>query len=125
MAATPPATPPPSAAYAVLRTRWGRSEAYAGQAAAASPLTGRIVSSAAVPAAVPPLSRRRAVALIPARIWRGRPARLVLRIVAAVALVILALHTNAGTPAVAGLVTGIGMWLVLTVRADLAPPPGR
>jgi len=40
-------------------------------------------------------------------------------------LAVVALHTGAGTPAVAGLVTGIGVWLVLTVRADLAPPPGR
>ena len=53
------------------------------------------------------------------------PARLVLRVVAAAVLAVLALHTNAGTPAVAGLITGIGVWLVLTVRADLAPPPGR
>jgi hypothetical protein len=85
----------------------------------------RIVSSAAVPAAVPRPSRRRGVALIPARIWHGRPARLVLRIVAVVVLVMVALHTNAGTPSIAGLITGIGVWLVLTVRADLAPPPGR
>jgi hypothetical protein len=63
--------------------------------------------------------------LIPARIWHGRPARLAARIAAAVVLAVVALHTRAGTPAIAGLVTGIGAWLVLTVRADLAPPPGR
>ncbi len=51
--------------------------------------------------------------------------RLVLRIAAGVVLAVLVVHTRAGTPAIAGVVTGIGMWLVLTVRADLAPPPGR
>jgi hypothetical protein len=112
-----------SAAYATLRTPWGRSEAYADLAAA--PLTGRVVPPAAVPAARPRRSWWRAVALIPARIWHGRPARLAARMVAAVVLAVLALHTGAGTPVIAGLVTGIGAWLVLTVRADLAPPPGR
>jgi hypothetical protein len=112
-----------SAAYATLRTAWGRSEAYA-DLAAAPPLTGRVVAPGTVPARVR-LSWWRAVALIPARVWHGRPARLAARVVAAVVLAVLALHTGAGTPAVAGLVTGIGLWLVLTVRADLAPPPGR
>jgi hypothetical protein len=108
-----------SAAYATLRTRWGRSEAYADLAAA--PLTGRVVP----PAARPRRSWWRAAALIPARIWHGRPARLALRVVAAAVLAVVALHTGAGTPVIAGLITGIGVWLVLTVRADLAPPPGR
>ena len=112
-----------SAAYATLRTPWGRSEACA-DLAAAPPLTGRVVPPARL-AARPGLARWRAVALIPARIWHGRPVRLAVRIVAAVVLAVLALHTGAGTPAIAGLVTGIGVWLVLTVRADLAPPPGR
>jgi hypothetical protein len=112
-----------SAAYAMLRTPWGRSEAYADLAAA--PLAGRIIPAVPAPAARPPVSRWRAVALIPAQVRHGRPARLVLRVVAAAVLAVLALHTNAGTPAVAGLITGIGVWLVLTMRADLAPPPGR
>jgi len=112
-----------SAAYATLRTPWGRSEAYADLAAA--PLTGRVVPPATVPAARPPMSWWRTVALIPARIWHGRPARLAMRITAAAVLAVLALHTGAGTPAIAGLVTGIGMWLALTARADLTPPPGR
>jgi hypothetical protein len=113
-----------SAAYALLRTPWGRSEAYA-DLAAAPPLTGRVVPAAPVPAARHRPRPLRAAALIPARIWHGRPARLAVRVVAAAALVIVAVHTGAGTPAVAGLVTGIGVWLVLTVRGDLAPPPGR
>jgi hypothetical protein len=112
-----------SAAYAMLRTPWGRSEACA-DLAAAPPLTGRVVPPARL-GARPGLARWRAVALVPARIWHGRPVRLAVRIVAAVVLAVLALHTGAGTPAIAGLVTGLGVWLVLTVRADLAPPPGR
>jgi hypothetical protein len=111
-----------SAAYAVLRTAWGRSEAYADLAAA--PLTGRVVPPAA------PLTRGRpgrwrGLAVIPARIWRGRPARLALRVAAGVVLAVLATRAGAGTPATAGVITGIGVWLVLTVRADLTPPPGR
>ena len=110
-----------SAAYAILRTAWGRSEAYADLAAA--PLTGRVVPAAAIAAGR--LRPWRALAVVPARIWPGRPGRLTLRIVAAVVLAVLATRTGAGTPAVAGVVTGIGVWLVLTVHADLAPPPGR
>ena len=111
-----------SAAYAVLRTGWGRSEAYADLAA---PLTGRVVSPVAVAARPLGLGSWRALALVPARIWHGRPGRLVLRIAAGFVLALLATRTGAGAPATAGLVTGIGVWLVLTVRADLAPPPGR
>jgi hypothetical protein len=113
-----------SAAYAMLRTRWGRSEACA-DLATAPPLTGRVVPPAATPTARPSRSRWRAAALIPARIWHGRPARLAARIAAAAVLAVLALHTGAGTPAIAGIITGTGVWLALTMRADLAPPPGR
>jgi hypothetical protein len=115
-----------SAAYAVLRTAWGRSEAYADLAAAAAPpaLLIRIAPPAA-PAARPRFSPWEVIALVPARVRHGRPARLVLRIVAAVVLAVLVIRTGAGTPAIAGLITGIATWLVLTARADLAPPPGR
>jgi hypothetical protein len=113
-----------SAAYAILRTPWGRSEAYA-DLAAAPPLTGRVVSPGAVPAVRARVSPWRAAALIPARVRHGRPGRLAQRVVAAVVLAVLALHTGAGTPAIAGIIIGIGVWLAATVRADLAPPPGR
>jgi hypothetical protein len=113
-----------SAAYALLRTPWGRSEAYA-DLAAAPPLTGRVVRPTAGHPAAPGLSWWRAIALVPARIRHGRPARLALRIATVVIVAVLALHTGAGTPAAAGLITGIGIWLVLTARGDLAPPPGR
>jgi hypothetical protein len=111
-----------SAAYATLRTAWGRSEAYADLAAA--PLTGRVVPPTAPLLPTRP-GRWRAVTVITARIWHGRPTRLVLRIALGVVLAVLATRTGAGTPAIAGVITGIGVWLVLTVRADLAPPPGR
>ena len=112
-----------SAAYATLRTRWGRSEAYADLAAAAPPRQFRVIPPAAArraPAAPARLSPWRAALLIPGRIRHGRPARLTLRIVAAAALAFLVLHSSAGTPPIAGLLTGIGTWLLLTVRGDLA-----
>jgi hypothetical protein len=44
----------------------------------------------------------------------------------AAALAVLAVvAVRAGTPPTAGVVTGIGLWLLLTARGDLAPPPGR
>lgn len=59
-----------SAAYAVLRTPWGRSEAYADLAAGPDLLRVRILTPSA---ARPRLSRWRALALVPARIRHGRP----------------------------------------------------
>jgi hypothetical protein len=106
------------AAYAILRTPWGRSEAYADL-------------MAQPPVARPPAPRlparpvMRPVALLPARIRHGRPARLLLRVLAAVALAIVTIHAGAGGPATAAVVTGLGIWLALTTRGDLAPPPGR
>jgi hypothetical protein len=116
-----------SAAYAVLRTAWGRSEAYADLIAAAPPLAGRVVtpSAAGPPAAWPRAGLWRVLVLVPARIRHGRPARLAARVAAAAVLAVLALHTGAGSVPAAALVTGIAIWLVLTARADLAPPPGR
>src|SRR5258708_8879081 len=51
-----------SAAYATLRTRWGRSEAYADLAAATPPRRARVIPPATgqVPAARPLVSPRRA-----------------------------------------------------------------
>jgi hypothetical protein len=114
-----------SAAYATLRTEWGRSEAYADLAPAGPPLTGRIVPPAAVPAAHPRVTWWRAVLLVPARIRHGRPGRLTARVALAVIAGFLATRAAAGGPVTAALITGISVWLVLTVRGDLAPPPGR
>jgi hypothetical protein len=110
-----------SNAYTILRTPWGRSEAHAD-------LRVGITPNLAPPATVPAgarLSPWRAVVLVPARVRHGRPARLVLRIVAAAVAALLIWHSGAGTPAVAALLTGIATWLLLTARSDLAPPPGR
>jgi hypothetical protein len=97
-----------SAAYTTLRTRWGRSEAYADLAAVPAARVRVIPPSAAVrvPAAPARLSPWRAALLVPARIRHGRPARLTLRIAAAAALAFLVLHSGAGTPPIAGLLTG-------------------
>jgi hypothetical protein len=107
-----------SAAYAMLRTAWGRSEAYADLTAQAPPPARTLRR--------PPRRRLlRLLALVPARVRHGRPLRLLARALAAVLLGAVAAHSGAGDPAVAGVVTGLGVWLVLTMRADLAPPPGR
>jgi hypothetical protein len=111
-----------SAAYAALRTAWGRSEAYAdltAQAPPAMPPSARVLRR-------PPRRRLlRTAALAPARVRHGRPLRLAARVLAAMLLGVIAAHSGAGDPAAAGVVTGLGVWLALTVRADLAPPPGR
>src|SRR5215469_10091910 len=108
-----------SAAYALLRTAWGRSEAYADLTAHAPP-----AAAAPRPAAREP-AQRLALALAPARIYHGRPWWLALRILAAALLAVVAVRAGAGGPAAAGVVAGVGVWLALTVRGDLAPPPGR
>jgi hypothetical protein len=106
-----------SAAYATLRTAWGRSEAYADLTAQAPP--------AVPPARLPRRGLLRPVTLVPARIRHGRPVRLAIRVLAAVLLGVVAARSGAGGPAEAGTVTGLAAWLILTVRGDLAPPPGR
>jgi hypothetical protein len=65
------------------------------------------------------------VVLLPARVRHGRPGRLLVRTAAAAALAFGVTRTAADTPAAAAVITGIGTWLALTVRGDLAPPPGR
>src|SRR5215472_5099350 len=118
----PPRYAAASAAYAVLRTAWGRSEAYADLLAQAPP------TGAPSPRAVrrPPRIRLlRAVALLLARVRHGRPLRLVVRVLAAALLALITVHVGAGSPAEAGALAGLGVWLVLTARGDLAPPPGR
>jgi hypothetical protein len=114
-----------SAAYAVLRTAWGRSEAYADLTTTTTRARPRRVAVPPPAPAPPRLSFWQAMVLVPARVRYGRPARLALRIVAAAALALLVAHSGAGTAPIAGLLAGVGTWLVLTVRGDLAPPPGR
>jgi curved DNA-binding protein CbpA len=71
-------------------------------------------------------SRRLAAAAgrLAARIRRGRPGRLALRVLAAAAASAAAVAAAGPGPAGPALVTGVLTWLVLTARQDLAPPPG-
>ena len=137
-----------TAAYAVLRTPWGRSEALADLSATAddtSPLPAVEVVEADAPSAsaaggpsasaaggpsasagggraAGPADLVAAVARLPARIRHGRPLRLVIRALAAAALSLAVLALIPGQPAAPALVTGLITWFLLTGRSDLAPP---
>ena len=136
-----------TAAFAELRTPWGRSEALADLAAASgdtSPLPLIAAAdpwaadpwaadpSAADPSAAGPFSAgsatrpgRGGLRQLPARIWRGRRRRLVIRALAAAVLSWTALRLVPGQPAGPAAVAGLITWLLLTGRRDLAPPPGQ
>lgn len=129
-----------AAAYAVLRTPWGRSEAFADLAAAdddTSPLP-------VIPAADPPPADRpgrpwpwpvglpsrpgdllAAIWPLRARIRHGRPRRLLIRALAAAVASLVVLNLIPGQPAAPALVTGLITWFLRTGRSDLAPPPQR
>ena len=120
-----------SAAYAELRTPWGRSEAYADLIQQAEldgePVTGplpAIPAEDATPGGLPrhPLA---AVLEFPARVRRGRPRRLLIRAAIAAALSLVVLQLIPGTAAAPADVGGLITWFVLTGRRDLAPPPER
>ena len=63
--------------------------------------------------------------LLPGRIRRGRLARMAVRTLTAAAVAIAALTLIPGTPSAPAVVTGCVLWWALTIRSDLAPPPGR
>ena len=139
-----------AAAYTVLRTRSGRGEALA-DLASSSPAPGRSrpptlrsrpvpwprrtdapshTDPAARPAAAagmdaPPVTwpGHLGAARLLARIRRGRPARLALRVLIAAALSAVAVAVAGSQPATPALITGALTWLLLTARHDLAPPP--
>ncbi len=120
-----------SAAYAELRTPWGRSEACADLAQraglAAEPVTAPLP---AVPAEGGPSGSRprhplAAVREFPARIGRGRPGRLLLRAAIAAVLSLTVLQLIPGTAAAPADIGGLILWFALTARRDLAPPPER
>jgi hypothetical protein len=126
-----------SAAFAELRTPWGRSEAYADLVEQAW-REGRFdddddePGTAPLPAAASlqfrpdsPWQLLLAWVWFPSRISRGRPLRLLIRgaIAAGLSLAVLALIP--GQPAAAADVAGLITWFVLTGRKDLAPPPER
>ena len=111
-----------SAAYALLRTGWGRSEACADlitQAPASMTPPPRLA------ARVPGWRLAQSLLLVPARLRHGRLWHLGSRVLAAVLLALVAMQSGAGGPAAAGAIAGLVIWLALTMRGDLAPPPGR
>ena len=120
-----------SAAYAELRTPWGRSEAYTNLIKQAE-LDGEAPTGPlpAVPAdGEPPGGLPKhplyAVWEFPARVRRGRPRRLLLRAAIAALLSLAVLQLIPGTAAAPADVGGLILWFVLTGRRDLAPPPER
>jgi curved DNA-binding protein CbpA len=127
-----------AAAYTALRTNFGRAEALA-DLARTSGSGGRRADPGRWPKA-PGGARRRwrpaaagerqrgrpAAGLLAARWWarvrRGRPARLALRIAAAAAVSTGVALIAGARPATPALITGVLTWLVLTAPRDLAPP---
>lgn len=108
-----------AAAWQQLRTAWGRSEALA-DLADASPVPEPDPMLPGPAAAV-----WQAIAQLPARARHGKPARLVIRTLTAVMIAVLAQVLVPGTPSAPAVTFGAGWWWLLTVRGDLAPPPGR
>ena len=111
-----------SAAYAVLRDPWGRSEAYAdlreGQPDT-TPLPPVTYAADQPPPTIRPLAQ------LPARIVHGRPLRLLIRAALAAALSLVVLWLIPGRPAAPADVAGLVLWFALTARSDLAPPYRR
>ena len=108
-----------AAAYAQLRTPWGRSEALADLAAVP------YVPPAEPAAAGPGTAAWQVLVMLPARVRHGRPLRLAARAVIAAAVALLALTVIPGNPSAPAAAAGTILWWALTVRGDLAPPAGR
>jgi hypothetical protein len=105
-----------AAAYTELRTQSGRGEARAALAAAAAAGPARS-SQALIPAA-----GATPAAHLLARVRLGRPVRLALRVLAAVAAGLAGFLAAGPGPAGPALATGALTWLILTIRRDLSPP---
>ena len=116
-----------SAAYAELRSPWGRSEAYADLADQADdgPVTAPLPPVPGEAPPVPPWQPLVALTQVPARIRSGRPLRLAIRGLIASVLALIVLQLVPGTPAAPADILGLTIWFVLTGRKDLAPPPER
>jgi hypothetical protein len=121
------------AAYAQLRTPWGRTEAYADltapQALTPPPGDDHQDQDQDQDQGRPPGARAAALITaarwLPARIRHGRPARLAARAAAAVILSLITVRIIPGQPAAPAVITGLITWFTLTARTDLAPLPGR
>jgi hypothetical protein len=105
-----------AAAYTQLRTAFGRGEAMADAQSGRTRAPEGTLRAGAV------LRLPTAAVRLAARIRRGRPARLALRVLAAAAASAAALAVAGSQPAGPALATGAVTWLVLTARHDLAPP---
>jgi hypothetical protein len=123
-----------TAAYAVLRTPWGRSEAFADLAAAADdtsplpavpPAPGFSADEPPFEAPVRPGRLLAAAWQLPARIRHGRPLRLLIRAAVAALVCLAVLALIPGQPAAPPLVAALITWFAVTVRSDLAPPRQR
>jgi curved DNA-binding protein CbpA len=126
-----------SAAYAELRTPWGRSEAYADVVEQARREgrsddypDGPDPDTALLPGEVTmrPVSPRQwllALVWLPSRISQGRPLRLLIRATLVTGLSLTVLALIPGQPAAPADVALLITWFVLTGRKDLAPPPER
>jgi hypothetical protein len=115
-----------TAAYAALRSAWGRSEAYADVLAAAddtSPLP--VMSGSSTDLAGPREVLDAYTWQLPGRIRYGRPLRLAIRGAAAALLCLGVLAVIPGDPAAPPLVAALITWFVVTGRSDLAPPRHR
>jgi hypothetical protein len=95
-----------AAAYTLLRTPFGRTEALADLAA--GPGAGW---------------RHDRPARLLTRAWHGRPALLALRLAVVAAVSATAIAVAGAAPATPALITGAVTWLLLTARHDLAPRP--
>jgi curved DNA-binding protein CbpA len=112
-----------AAAYTALRTRSGRGEALADLTAAAPPPRRTHPPGPASPAAAPRAATANAPAgPLAARIRRGRPIRLLVRVAIAAAVSAGVAIVAGAQPATPALIVGAATWLLLTGRHDLAPP---
>jgi DnaJ-like protein len=127
-----------AAAYTALRTSFGRAEALADLVPPGAPGGPRMGPGRWPSATVWVWRRRRPSAggerrrrpptagLLAGRWWarvrRGRPVRLALRIAAAAAVSIAVALIAGARPATPALIMGVLTWLALTARHDLAPP---
>jgi hypothetical protein len=116
-----------AAAYAQLRTSWGRGQALADLAAEDPGDLAHLDAPAPgwsprMPPAGPAAPGWRAVTGLPGRIRHGRPAVLAARTLAAAAVAVTAAMLIPDTASEPAVIAGAALWWALTARSDLAPP---